>query len=511
MEAPDPNVVCNMRMFRFRKEKGLLSWTEKGKTKVIGEGLEKLFGDKLTNNSMESFGRDLTPWEQTEIRKGKDAQFPEANAAGGPPTQTATKKRKNKGATKTVNKQSNAKAQKSPRQKHPLEDEEDLDSADDQNLGQATAASYRKRRRNARGEASKPTMNLDNDQDLSATEATPEIIEAGSNRSPLASNQFSDEYYQEDGNSSFSEDEDDGEYEIRTTRRPIRPLPTRRARGGAKGVQSIDPARIQEQDSGPHGDIWSQGSATDEVGDDEMTDVDDLVDVPSSGEAHAFVEDEVDEDVEEDDGGNEWETATPHQAPEGPLYSFASSASNAKAKEADLEAHRRWVRELLHEDQEDYVSSLERRRTAPPTSRYPNAINPTSTSSATASPTDYSEVAPLTDRQVGSLAVALLPTKKMFWEWTGQTVPQPDREKSYGQQYRELHAAFKDWWSQNSQDPLPILVGVAHWGSSVDEWERVEKDAVYYEAYKKGHRAPRDEYGALIDVPGPLLEKFADM
>ena len=72
VEAPDPNVVCNMRMFRFRKEKGMLSWTEKGKTKVIGQGLEKLFGNSLINNSMKSFGRDLTPMEQVEIRKGQE-------------------------------------------------------------------------------------------------------------------------------------------------------------------------------------------------------------------------------------------------------------------------------------------------------------------------------------------------------------------------------------------------------------------------------------------------------
>lgn len=511
MEAPDPNVVCNMRMFRFRKEKGLLSWTEKGKTKVIGEGLEKLFGDKLTNNSMQSFGRDLTPWEQIEIRKGKDAQFPEPKAAGESSPQAATKKRKNEGANKTVKKQSNANVPKSPRQNRPLEDDEDLDSADDQNLGQATAASYRKRRRNARGEASKPTIDLDNDQKLSVTEAAPKIIEVESNIMPHASNYFSDDYYDEDGNDHLSEDEDDGEYEIRTSRRPIRPLPARHgARGGAKKAPRFDAAQAQGQDDGPHGNVGSQWNATDEDTDEDMTDVDDLPDVPSSGKAHAFVEDEVDEDVADKDEGDGPETATPDQAPKHPYYEL-SGASNAKAKETDLEAHRKWVKEFLYEDQEDYASSLERRRTAKPPSRYPNAINPTNTSAATASPNDFSEVAPATDREVGSLAVAILPTKKMFWEWTGQTVPQPNREKSYGYQYRELHAAFEDWWSKNSQSPLPILVGVAHWGSSVDDWEPVEKDAIYYEAYKKGHRAPRDEYGELIDMPGPLLEKFADM
>ena len=511
MEAPDPNVVCNMRMFRFRKEKGLLSWTEKGKTKVIGEGLEKLFGDKLINNSMQSFGRDLTPWEQIEIRKGKDAQFPEQKAAGKSPPQEAIRKRKNEGANKTVKEQSNAKVQKSPRQKRPLEVDEDLDSANDQNLGQATAVSYPKRRRNARGEVFKPTTSLDNDQNLSATEAAPRIIEVESNIMPHASTYFSGDYHGEDGNNYVSENEDDGEYEIRTSRRPIRPLPAGHgARRGARRARRFDAAQAQDQDNGPHRDVGSQRNAAYEDTEDQMTDVDGLTDVPSSRKAHPFVEDKADENVAESHEGDELETATPDQAPKHPYWEF-SGASSAKAKEADLEAHRKWAKELLYEDQEDYASCLERRRTSRPPSRYPNVIDPTNTSDAVASPTDYSEIAPSTDREVGSLAVAILPTKKMFWEWTGQIVPQPNREKSYAYQYRELHAAFEDWWSKNSQSPLPILVGVAHWGSSLDDWEPVEKDAVYYEAYKKGHRAPRDEYGELIDMPGPLLEKFADM
>ena len=178
---------------------------------------------------------------------------------------------------------------------------------------------------------------------------------------------------------------------------------------------------------------------------------------------------------------------------------------------SDLEAHRKWVKELLYEDQESYASSLERRRTAQPSPRYPNAINPTTASGATASRIDYSEVAPSNVREIDSLTVSLLPTKKMFWEWTGQTAPHTDGEKSYGYQFRELHKAFEDWWSKNSKGSLPILVGVTHWGSSVNDWEPVKKDAVYYEAYKKGHRALRHESGRIIDMPGPLLEKFSNI
>lgn len=71
--------------------------------------------------------------------------------------------------------------------------------------------------------------------------------------------------------------------------------------------------------------------------------------------------------------------------------------------------------------------------------------------------------------------------------------------------------AFKDWWGKTSKDTLPVLVGVTHWGSSVDDWQPIKKDAIYYEAYKKSHRAPHDEFGRIIDVPGPLLERFSDI
>lgn len=338
VEAPDPNVVCNMRMLRFRRDKGMLSWTEKGNTKVIGEGLQKLFGDRLHNNSMQSFGRDLTPQEQMEIRKGKNAQFPKQNAAGGSPTQAATKKRKTRGDTKTFKRQSKALIPEAPRQKRPREDDEDLNSSDDQNLGQATAASYRKRRRNARGEVSKPTLNLDPDQALSAAGIAPKIVEAGSNPRSHASTDLSDGSYDDESDEHLLEDQDqdqdqdDGEYERRTKRRPIRPLPARRASGGAKKVPHFDSAQTQEQDYAPRGDIDSQEDATDENEDDDMTDVDDLADDLNSGEAHGSVEDLVEEDVEEE--------VTP-----------------VIPQETDLERHRRLTREFLGEEDDFFFKT----------------------------------------------------------------------------------------------------------------------------------------------------------
>ncbi|KAM0804763.1 hypothetical protein BDR22DRAFT_547484 [Usnea florida] len=205
------------------------------------------------------------------------------------------------------------------------------------------------------------------------------------------------------------------------------------------------------------------------------------------------------------DGDEGHEPELTPQDPNNDLF----GTKNALAKESDLETHRRKVRDLLDEDQETYASALSRRRTAPANPKYPTRIDPLN---PTSSPSpNFSETRPSTPREAASIAVAILPTKIIFWEWTGQTVPQPPRANSYGAQFRELHQAFASWWGENrSGEELPVLAGVEHWGNGVGEWEAVRKDAVYYEAFKKGHRAPRDRWGMLMDVPGPLLEKFSD-
>ena len=64
-------------------------------------------------------------------------------------------------------------------------------------------------------------------------------------------------------------------------------------------------------------------------------------------------------------------------------------------------------------------------------------------------------------------------------------MPKPDLEKSYGQQYKELHKAFEDRRSRIAEGTLPVLAGVMQWGFSVHHWKTVQKDAVYYEAYRK--------------------------
>ncbi|MCJ1452422.1 hypothetical protein MMC28_002765 [Mycoblastus sanguinarius] len=121
-------------------------------------------------------------------------------------------------------------------------------------------------------------------------------------------------------------------------------------------------------------------------------------------------------------------------------------------------------------------------------------------------PVNYSEEPPLSSKEAQCIVDALLPTRMMFYEWTGEGAPKINRMNSYGDQFREIHAVFEEWWEANFLDPLPLLVGLNAWYGSMDNFESPVKDSLYYEAYKLGHRAPRDQYGRIENIYGPFLE-----
>ena len=49
-----------------------------------------------------------------------------------------------------------------------------------------------------------------------------------------------------------------------------------------------------------------------------------------------------------------------------------------------------------------------------------------------------------------------------------------------------------------------------HFGKSVHDWEAPSKGSIYYEAFRKGRRAPRGENGNIIDLSGTLGSRFED-
>ena len=451
----------------------------------------------IAANSMRGYGRDLTGVEQIQVKRGNaDGKY--LNKAGSRAIDEQTRNARRAKEDERI-----AKAQRDGNLPMPIatvpslpailprtgagsqpgesrkrdrsDDEEDSEGSE---AGPSMQQRPQKRLRTARNESSR----FSDDDDLAMFDQAQLVIEDAdvAQRYPLRASAREEVIYEEDG----EEASDDSLF--------------------GDGGESSDEILFGDGEVDVDDEFAEAGAENDEDDDPYVPDK-----TPVSTTKPPSVHDDEHE-ANVDDEHTKPETATRYPIPEDP-YHQPTTADNVEAGLSDLEGHRRWVREMLYEDPETYTSSIQPHLTAQPPSRYQNAIDPLTPSDATASQTDFSEVAPSTNKEVASLAVALLPTKKMFWEWTGQTVPQPDRGMSYGDQYRELHKAFKEWWNENAEGPMPILVRVRHWGEAVDQWEAVEKNAVYYEAYKRGHRAPRDEYGRMVHVPGPLLEKFGDI
>lgn len=115
---------------------------------------------------------------------------------------------------------------------------------------------------------------------------------------------------------------------------------------------------------------------------------------------------------------------------------------------------------------------------------------------------NYSEVPPWNDDEVQSLIDALLPTREVYFAWTKEPAPRTDAHQSYRGQFHTIFSAFQVWWARNrSNEPLPNLVGVMHFGRSVEDWVAPCKDSIYYEAFRMGYRALPD------DFPEPRLEE----
>ena len=506
--------MVNMPLQRFRQKAGCLTWADRGGSDELELGLKNLLNGTavgrqcIAANSMRGFGRDLNGAERLLVKRGNaDGKF--LRNAGDRAVDEQTRNERRAKEDERI-----AKALQAEKQSIPASSTPPLSAAVPKKVAKSAPVQSRKRNRS------------DDEDDSEGSEYNVSIQRRPHKRSRPERKEHGTPTVEDDlamfdrPHLSIETSDPSQRYQLRrSTRQEV-------IRGEHASVE--EPPDEESPEEGEDEEVAGAEVESEDEDDAFMPNsirgsVTERNHVSDEGEDVYHNEDQNEdqgEDLEEesgdgqdghpDDEGEVPDTVTPDPILEDPHYQLSGSG-NAKAKESDLEAHRRWVRELLYEDQEDYASSLERRRTTQPPARYPNAINPSRPLDATTSGINYSEVAPSTDAEVASLALALCPTKKMFWEWTGQTVPQPDREKSYGQQYRELRKAFEDWWSSKGEGPLPVLVGVTHWGSSVDDWEPVKKDAVYYEAYKKGHRAPRDEYGRIVDVPGPLLEKFADI
>ena len=546
-ELGNPNSVVNMPMERFRFHAGLCSWMARMKTLVIKAGLKKLYGDKLQRNSIKAFGRDLTNKEITEIKKGENAVFP-MNSDVVPETRTARKNAKEKRAEGTAR----TKKAQSLKRKYTSDDEQDLSSEED---SRPKTRSH-KRARRARGEGS-VTAEVD---DLVMFDEHPVIIDQDetNQRYSLRSSRREAKGPQEitdaesvAGESSLDEEQVPTHHpassKIREATRPHRH--SERSLRNLSAMEADYVPNWTQRDDGSHGDSDRSVIQSREGS------------IASNSRSGAFSQGQVleTETTVAPLPRDESEPRQPHPF-EVTMNIPWSDGRNVEEEDTPLQAHRKRVREFLgDEEAEAYAPFPKRLRTQEPVSPLPGpashgatgnvpsqmASTPTTPARANQNSTlnkdyrsqsccipkqelnletarqseqevenlgtqrlvNYGNVPPSNEQEIRSLIDALLPTREVYFAWTGEPAPRTDPHQSYREQFNTILWAFQVWWGEHrSNERLPILAGVIHLGRSVDDWIPPCKDSIYYEAFRKGQRAPRAADGGFLDFPGPMLE-----
>ena len=549
-ELGETNSVVNMPIERFRFRAGLCSWTRRTGTLKIKEGLKKLYGDKIQNNSVRAFGRDLTTREIKETKKGKEAKFPiEDNVVHG--TRKGTNKRKRQG---------------------PTIKESVLSDEDTQ-----TRIRTRKRARRNREEATIASEVDDLDMQMPAIEPgdagqryplrstrkdrkgyrTVEPVEELGNQSSTGEDSHSEsDKVGSVSQESFVETDDDEE---RTSPRvPFRRIP---------GV-----ADVGGKCKGPS---WVSSKSEEDEGNKEKDHRKAVIPLSIGGRVHyATYEGLISNGPLQCDGAsdavlqrqgpdiadvslqrNETESPRPHpfeMAMNTPVFGL----ENPEEEDTPLQAHRKRVREFLGEEEPEAQAPPSKRlrteqQVLPPSGQATHEATVSVPAQTTSLPisqpridqnrrarpipqaqlsktrrqkldaewaqvfeqtfldlgfqsVDYSEVSPWNDEEIQSLIDALLPTREVYLAWTGEPAPRTDPHQSYRAQFDTIFLAFQDWWEMHRpNEDLPILSGVLHGGRSIDDWIPPSRDSIYYEAFERGHRAQR---GGLSNYSGPELE-----
>lgn len=353
------NTMVNMPSKRFRQKAGCLTWTDRGGSDELEMGLKELLNGTavgrqcIAANSMRGFGRDLNGVEQLQVKRGNaDGKY--LNKAGSRAIDEQTRNERREKEDKRIAKAQRAGNLPMPvpsapslpailsrtgaesqtaesRKRNRSDDEEDSDVSETEVLMQQRP---HKRTRQTRQEDSRPTE----DDDLAMFDQSHVIIE-----DPDLAQRYQlrdsarEEIVHEEGSEESSEDSLFGKGEDDL----YKDIP------GAEAESDADDDPYTPDDVPGPANV--RGNAHNE-------------DVEEVG-GNDGDEGEEEEEGYEDYESNEPATASPYPAPEDP-YHQPTCADNAEAGLSDLEGHRRWVREMLYEDQETYASSLERRRTA---------------------------------------------------------------------------------------------------------------------------------------------------
>ena len=550
-ELGTPNSTVNMPMERFRFNAGLCSWTERKKTLIIKAGLRKLYGKKLQNNSVRAFGRDLTTKEIKEIKKGEDAEFPTRNE---PATRRGAHGRR--GAAHSAMPEGSTKTEKaqSRKRKHHSDDEEEQSSdamtqtkspkrtrhdngiaaeVDDLLMfeEQASIAGEadpirRYPRRSTRKvaatiEAVSGESSADEEYEDTSTEWSSPRLEEASYQSSSDQEDVSERVDAASRESSVDErDDDDG---TSAPRYPSRRIPP----PGEVGGKSKGPSWKEDQSNEPAHYVGGSAALSQRQ----------TPEVVSASFEHN-------------------ESDNPLQPHRFDLMMNLPLLEERDSKK-DLREHREWVRDFLgdeeaeayapasklvrqclgYEDEEDYAPASKRLHSEQPVSPLPGSLEHGGTdivppqvdqSSGTSKtkepkleaesdpaipPVSYRVIPPRNEKEIQSLIDALLPTREVYLAWTGEPAPRTDPCQSYSEQFDTILRAFQKWWRiHHPNKTLPILAGSIHFGRSVDDWEPPVKDSIYYEAFKKGRRAPHGPNGHILSLPnwqGPTLENHS--
>ena len=543
-ELGHTNTVINMPIERFRFRAGLCSWTRRTRTLKIKAGLEKLYGDKLQDNTVRAFGRDLTNREIKEIKNGEEAKFPIEDDVDHE-TQNGTKKRKRKGPAIEEHTQVSSR----PRKRARREREEASIASEIDDLGAQMPtidqgdADRRYPLRSTR-KAQKVHRTMEPVEELGNQSSTGEDPHSESDEVGWALQESSVEI--------------DDEEERTSSRVPFRRIP---------GV-----ADVGGKCRGPS---WVSSTSEEDQSNEERDHRKAVIPLNIGGRVHyATYEGLISNGPLQCDGAsdavpqyqgpdvadaslqqNESESPQPHPfdvAMNAPVFGH----ENSEEEDTPLQAHRKRVREFLGEEEpeaqappskrlrteqqvlplpgpatHEVTVSVPAQAASPPVSQPQIDRNrrappiPQAQASKTRKQqldaewaqifeqtfldlgfqsVNYSEVCPWNDEEVQSLIDALLPTREVYLAWTGEPAPRTDQHQSYRAQFDTIFLAFQDWWeTHRPNEDLPILSGVVHGGRSVDDWIPPSKDSIYYEAFKKGHRAHR---GGPSEWSGPRLE-----
>ena len=547
-ELGHTNSVINMPIERFRFRAGLCSWRRRTGTLKIKEGLKKLYGDNIQNNTVRAFGRDLTNREIEEIKKGEDAKFPieddaiEDDVDRG--TGKGTKKRKRKGPAIEEDTQTRIR----PRKRARREREEASIASEIDELGMQM-----------------PTIDqgdVDRRYPLRSTRRPQKVhrivepVEELGNRSSTGRvpHSESNEFGSTLPTSSLKIDDEE---ERTSPRVPFRRIPGEADVGGKCKGPSWVSSTSEEDQSNEERDRRKAVIPLNIGGRVHYATYEGLISngpLQCDGASDALPQRQDPDIADASLQQNESESPQPHPfdlAMNAPIFGH----ENTEEEDTPLQAHRKRVREFLEEEPEAQAPPSKRLRTEQQVVPLPGPATHEATVSVpaqTASPpfnqpqihrngraspipqakasktreqkldaewakvfeqtfldlgfqsVNYSEVCPWNDQEIQSLIDALLPTREVYFAWTGEPAPRTDPYQSYRAQFDTIFVAFQDWWEMyRSNEDLPILSGVMHWGRSVDDWIPPSKDSIYYEAFEKGHRAYR---GGPSEFSGPRLE-----